>query len=167
MPRPKGFTHSAETKAKMSLARKGIVYSEETKEKMRTSHLGKRGYKHSEATKKKIGGSNSVALSGVPRPWRTGSNNPMWRGGVTKPNEAFRKSLSYRKWRTSVFVRDDYTCQICKSRGKTLHADHIKPFAYFPELRLDINNGRTLCYNCHIKTDTYSNRYKKYVVAIQ
>lgn len=30
-----------------------------------------------------------------------------------------------------------------------------KDFALHPELRLDINNGRTLCKSCHKKTENY------------
>ena len=55
-------------------------------------------------------------------------------------------------WRKAVFERDNYTCQICRVRGKYLEADHIKPFAYFPELRFELTNGRTLCRKCHDKT---------------
>ena len=32
-----------------------------------------------------------------------------------------------------------------------IHADHIKPISIFPELKLDLNNGQTLCRKCHAK----------------
>lgn len=49
-------------------------------------------------------------------------------------------------------------CLICDQRGRTLNADHIKPFALYSDLRFDPNNGRTLCVDCHKKTDTYGRR---------
>lgn len=74
--------------------------------------------------------------------------------GKTKRNERVRKSLAYKNWRISVFERDNYKCVECGNAGY-LHADHIKPFALHPKLQLDINNGRTLCIDCHKKTDTF------------
>lgn len=95
---------------------------------------------------------------------RKGEKSYLWKGGITPTNQMIRTSREYKDWRVKVFERDDYTCQECGSRGVTLQADHIKPFAYFPELRLVIENGRTLCVSCHKKTDTYSwkavNKYK-------
>ena len=86
---------------------------------------------------------------------RKGENNNKWRGGITPFNKKIRNSEEYKLWRKSVFERDRYTCVWCGQIGGNLHADHIKQFAYYPELRLDINNGRTLCKPCHQKTDTY------------
>ena len=64
-------------------------------------------------------------------------------------NKRDRKSPEYRKWRMSVFVRDNYTCQICGKVGGNLNAHHIKHFATNIDLRFDVNNGITLCYECH------------------
>lgn len=65
--------------------------------------------------------------------------------------KVIRNSSAYTNWRKAVFDRDEYTCQICGQKGGKLNAHHIKQFAYFPELRLDINNGITLCEECHRK----------------
>jgi 5-methylcytosine-specific restriction endonuclease McrA len=60
-----------------------------------------------------------------------------------------------REWRKAVFERDKYTCQLCGQVGGRLQADHIKPYKEFPELRLELSNGRTLCVPCHKKTPSY------------
>ena len=78
-------------------------------------------------------------------------------------NRRIRYSKKMKLWRLGVFARDDYTCQNCGARngnGKAviLHADHIKPFALFPELRFELSNGRTLCVSCHKKTDTFGRK---------
>lgn len=86
----------------------------------------------------------------------TRDNSPSWKGGLTTKNEKARKSNKYKIWRVKVFVRDNYTCQICKKRGNIdLNADHIKPFSIFPSLRYKVENGRTLCVPCHRKTPTF------------
>lgn len=84
-----------------------------------------------------------------------GDRSGTWKGGVTPINLKIRKSSKYKKWRTQVFERDDYTCTICKDRGVALNADHIKPFSTHPELRFELDNGRTLCVDCHKLTDSY------------
>jgi hypothetical protein len=89
--------------------------------------------------------------------WK-GAGNPNWNGGVTEDHEKIRKTMEYREWRRQVFKRDKFTCQECgrsKEVSGKLHADHIKPFAYFPELRHSVDNGRTLCEDCHKETETY------------
>lgn len=95
----------------------------------------------------------------------TGEKSALWRGGKTSKNRTIRNSMEYKDWRKKVFERDNYTCVLCKAKngeGKAvvLNADHIKQFAYHPELRSDIANGRTLCVGCHRKTDTFKKKIK-------
>ncbi len=85
-----------------------------------------------------------------------------WQGGITSINKAIRNSLKYKLWRESVFKRDNYQCTLGKKEhGNKLQADHIKPFAYFPELRFALSNGRTLCKPCHTKTNTWGGSYRR------
>lgn len=72
-----------------------------------------------------------------------------------------RPSPERRIFKESVLSRDGRKCLWCGST-KDLIADHIKPYAIYPELRWDINNGRTLCQTCHRKTDTYGLSPKSY-----
>ncbi len=92
----------------------------------------------------------------------TGAKNPLWKGGITPINTAIRMSAEYKLWRIAVFTRDNFMCIWCGIKDRTIQADHIKPFAYFPELRFAIDNGRTLCKECHKKTDTYMWKGRKY-----
>lgn len=97
---------------------------------------------------------------GLKNPLRSGENHHNWKGGVTILREQQRKSIEYKNWREHVFRRDDYTCQACGERGGKLNADHELPWSLFPELRFEILNGRTLCEECHKKTDTYLQKVK-------
>lgn len=107
----------------------------------------RKGWKYSEETIKKI----SDNKKGKPNLHFIGEKNPNWNGGVTKLNHKIRTSLEYKIWRRSVFERDNFTCVNCGQHGGYLNADHIKPYSKFPELRFDLNNGRTLCVSCHKK----------------
>lgn len=105
---------------------------------------------------------NKMSLKRKGKPTgRTGDKSHFWKGGVTPINKKIRMSLDIRNWRNSVFIRDDYTCQMCGVKGGKLQADHIKPFSLYPELRFAIDNGRTLCILCHKKTDTYGGKLNK------
>ena len=135
-------------------------WTPEMRKKLRIANLGK---KLSTETKEKISLYNlqnpRKYWLGKHRENMMGDKNPSWKGGTTNANQKIRNSVEYALWRTAVFVRDNYTCQNCNKYGEKLNADHIKPFALYPELRLAIDNGRTLCEACHKETDTYLNRW--------
>lgn len=86
---------------------------------------------------------------------RVGENSPGWRGGTTPLTALIRNSKRMQDWRKSVFKRDNWTCQDCGIRGSYLEAHHIKSFKDFPELRFELENGLTLCKECHKVTDNY------------
>jgi hypothetical protein len=89
---------------------------------------------------------------------RTRQNCPFYVDGRHKGKTPIKQSLEYRLWRTAVFERDNYTCTDCGIRGGSLQADHIKPQSIFPELRFALENGRTLCRDCHKRTPTWGLR---------
>ena len=82
----------------------------------------------------------------------------------------FRTALyfteKYKKWRNDIFERDDFTCQECKKRGGDLEAHHVEDFSKVIKKNnietveqalgcnelWKINNGQTLCQECHNKT---------------
>lgn len=58
------------------------------------------------------------------------------------------------KWRNSVFKKDNYTCQCCENRSSKnnkviLNAHHLNGYNWDNEHRIDVNNGVTLCEDCH------------------
>jgi len=150
VPRPyvklrKGIKMSNEARKKMSLSAKGKKLTETTK--LKISNFQKLRY-NDPLVRKHVGS------------FHVGKKNKNWKGGITPVHIQIRNSTEYRLWRESVFERDNYTCVWCGTRGGKLNADHIKPFALFPELRLAIDNGRTLCVSCHRKTETWGGRTK-------
>jgi hypothetical protein len=148
-----------EHKKNMSLSarkRKMLPFTEEHK---RNLSKAQKGRKVSEETRKKIGKSNT-------------------KNGLTPFYTLIRHSFEYRQWSSDVFKRDDWTCQKCLKRGGTLHAHHIKEFyLILKENNLksfdeaikcselwDLNNGQTLCVECHKQTESFMRKPKKYEI---
>ena len=159
-----GEFYSYESRQKMGLANLGRKLSEEHRKKIGLNgfHYGMLGKKHSLETRKKMSESHK------------GEKSYSWEGGKTKSSAKIRNSFEYRLWRSDCFRRDDFTCQECHIRGGKLSIDHIKPFSLIiAEYKIfslkealaceelwDINNGRTLCWGCHQKTNTFAGRAK-------
>ena len=96
-----------------------------------------------------------------------GEKNRNWKGGITPLRMRIRQLFEYRQWRSDCFTRDDFTCQWCGKRGCYLEIDHYpKRFSDIcDEYNIksidealncqelwNLNNGRTLCRDCHNKT---------------
>jgi len=190
---------SEETKQKMSKAGKGRIFTKEWREKISKALTGNfvgnknpfYGRRHTEETKRKISekrkGRNSGRDNASKRPEvrkkisesKKGEKNPAWKGGITPITQKIRHFEKYNQWRQDCFIRDDFTCQRCKIRGKNLEVHHKKPFwklleevkKYLPLYDLyegvmiysplwDIDNGITLCKKCHNKTKKYNKHNK-------
>lgn len=145
---------------KVPPSRLGIKSSEETKRKiseglLKSGHCppSALGIKRSDDFKEKVRKNHAHYWRG-----KKGILAPQYIDGRTPENKLARKTLEYKLWRKEIFERDNYTCQVCRNRGCELNADHIKSFSEYPELRLDVNNGRTLCVPCHRKTPNYGRK---------
>lgn len=152
----------------------GKHHSIQTKERIGKM---KRGVKIPDAVRKKMGD----ARRGVRRPDLVGKNNHFWNGGRTTLYNKIIHLIEYRQWRSSVFKRDNFICQLCQySRGKILNAHHIitrcqiikkhniknVEEAILCTQLWDINNGITLCKRCHETTYGKENKFEEKFYAI-
>lgn len=145
--------------------------SNETKEKIRKSNLGKthnisedgrarmtvknytvwnKGVRKPKPTRvpkvrgRKTGG---VAWNKGLKGYLAGEKNPRWikdRSNLVKKQE--RNDSAYKDWRKSVRDRDEWKCKLLNSEcsGKVV-AHHILTWKNYPELRYKVSNGITLC----------------------
>ena len=93
----------------------------------------------------KVGETNSC---GCYQKQRTSETN--YNPNLTDEERVIKRNFpEYRQWRKAVFERDNYTCQMCFQRGGELQAHHLNSWASNKELRFDLDNGLTLCEECH------------------
>lgn len=53
-------------------------------------------------------------------------------------------------WAKRIKYRDNYCCVVCGAENKKkLESHHLDAWASYPELRIDIQNGVSLCTTCH------------------
>lgn len=83
----------------------------------------------------------------------SGPNHPQWKSDKPYQERIAERLLGgYKAWRTTVFLRDHYTCVRCKdNNGGNLVAHHLNSWASTPQDRYKIDNGVTLCKDCHRK----------------
>jgi hypothetical protein len=154
------------------------LHSEEYKKNLSKKMKGEGnpfyGKKHTEKTKKKISLKSKENYKNnkqfIALQFKKGQfakeNHPNWKGGITPLRTALYYSDKHKKWRESVFNRDNFICQDCGKKNCYLEAHHIKEFhkilkqnkietieqALKCKELWNINNGKTLCKDCHNKT---------------
>lgn len=97
---------------------------------------------------------------------KVGINNHNYNSNIPQEERIYKRLTDgYTNWRSLVFKRDSYSCVCCAdSRGGNLMAHHLDGYNWCVEKRTDVNNGVTLCKNCHIKFHKcygYGNNTKK------
>ncbi len=169
-------TYSSHFERRMYCSRyckgKTAVISE--KAKLKLSSLMKESWKN--GTLKSKEGCNK----GGRNPSMIGELNPNWKGGTTKLIFKIRALPEMKKWREGVFKRDNYVCVECNKKKRNINADHILPLsiiifndniksiveALMNKKIWDIENGQTLCEECHLsktKIDLIDIRKMTYV----
>lgn len=117
---------------------------------------GMKGKTHSNETKRKMSES------------KRGNKHPNWKGGLTQIVRGIRRASEYYQWRKEVLERDNYICQDCHL-AKKVDAHHIRSLVDYPKGIFEIENGLTLCEECHkihtswqwLKRERRSNYAKK------
>lgn len=94
----------------------------------------------------------------------SGANHWNWQGGISRAYKTGYYSVQYKEWREKVFSRDGYKCIFvnCKTTDKYVQAHHIRKFSNYPELRFDVDNGITLCRNCHKRVTSREDIYARF-----
>ena len=142
----RGKHRSEATKEKLRRINQGRHLSEETKEKIRAAHL---------ARKKRLGYINSVEVREKIRQ----SHLKRWDIIGRKPKRPRHERSKYINWRRKRFEYDNYTCWICGEKGKKLEAHHLWRWSKYPKLRYKLNNGVTLCRECHRIYTKFGNKH--------
>lgn len=145
--------------------------SEAAKEKLRKIHKGKHHSPRTEFKKgqiapmkgKKLSNERKKQMSIIMKGKFIGEKSPLWKGGISKLNNLIRCMPEYKQWKSDVLKRDNWTCQTCGKRGCILEVHHsYELFKIIKEEKIntiidarncnkiwDINNGVTLCQECH------------------
>jgi len=159
-PRSEGYKKNISKSHKGQITwMKGKHHTVESKEKLSKSHKGKstwsKGITFPEEARKNMSEAHKR---------KYGELSSNWKGGKTSLVYTIRNSFKYRQWRDDIYTKDNFTCQECgDDKGGNLEAHHIKTLSYILqkyeitnlkealecEELWNINNGITLCKDCH------------------
>lgn len=132
---------------------KGKKFTKEHVQKIIDAKRANGSLYHTKETTKKIQASRKIYYDKI--------------GRTSKTRDIVESTERYREWRLLVLSRDKYKCVECSSTNN-LQVNHKIPLDHFIRLAensierlfefsnlFDIDNGETLCFDCHKNTDTY------------
>ena len=80
----------------------------------------------------------------------SGENNPKYDKSISiEERQTKRQYLEYDEFIKKVLARDNYTCQCCGEHNNHMNVHHLDGYNWCKEKRTDIDNGVTLCEECH------------------
>jgi endogenous inhibitor of DNA gyrase (YacG/DUF329 family) len=154
-----GLSHSEATKKKVSETKKAQDLTGEKAHNYNThpvkcDECGKIVYKIQYLIDRNENQFCSIECHGA---WRSkhqvGENSPTWNPNLTDvEREQGRKYPEYYEFLTARMEFDEYTCQICgkySKWGNGLNVHHLNSYDWNRANRTNIENGITLCRDCH------------------
>ena len=87
--------------------------------------------------------------------WRSetfrGENSPFWNPNLSEEDRINGRNIpKYKEFINNTYKRDNYTCQCCgDDKGGNLVVHHLNGYNWDVENRTNIDNGITLCEDCH------------------
>lgn len=78
-----------------------------------------------------------------------GSNHHHFNSNLTDKERLQKRDVNKNYiWRIAVYKRDNYRCVCCNAYGD-MNAHHLDGYNWCKEKRFDLDNGATLCLDCH------------------
>lgn len=89
-------------------------------------------------------------------------NHPNWKDNATVKQRGMRWTYEYRIWRQSILKRDNYLCQMPEcNKDYNLQVHHIETMKKSPDMIYNLDNGITLCKNCHLSIASKEQDYEQ------
>ena len=151
---------SKEHRKRISNSRIGMKFSDEHKLNLSLSHIGNPGYwlgkKRSEDTKEKFRLSHlgkKQSRETILKRIKKGSEHYNWQGGITPLTRKRVKGIFWKQIADEIRIRDKNTCQLCglEGNGKKLPVHHKIPFKISKDNSPE--NLITICQSCHMKAE--------------
>lgn len=98
---------------------------------------------------------------------KNGTLNPNYKDGSSPERQKMYARGEGKSFLRDILKRDEYRCQRCKigkTKPKSLHVHHLKPWAGNKEIRFNPSNVITLCMPCHSWVHSRENATREFLL---